>query len=99
MSFPVALTSCPICLDTFQDPRSLPCLHTFCLTCIEGVCESRSPRKDVPCPVCRKPVRIPSAGVGELPHNFFIQGLLDGLVGVSGSSSPGRGGDPCQVST
>ena len=26
---------CSICLDLFQDPRVLPCLHTFCLKCLE----------------------------------------------------------------
>ena len=26
---------CCICLELFQDPRSLPCLHTFCRECIQ----------------------------------------------------------------
>lgn len=90
------MTACPICLDTFDNPRSLPCLHTFCLQCIRGHCNSRSPRKNVKCPVCRKPFEIPSSGVVGLPHNFFIQGLLDS--GGTGQSSPGRQPEePCEV--
>lgn len=26
---------CPICSDSFTDPRSLLCIHTFCLKCLE----------------------------------------------------------------
>jgi len=51
--------------------------------------------------VCRKPFQIPSAGVIGLPHNFFIQGLLDDRGITRAGSTPGRGqsGDrqPCQV--
>jgi hypothetical protein len=30
----VNLLKCSICLDTFQVPKYLPCLHTFCESCI-----------------------------------------------------------------
>ena len=28
--------SCPVCSDIFKDPRHLPCLHTFCLHCLDN---------------------------------------------------------------
>ncbi|XP_072500578.1 E3 ubiquitin-protein ligase TRIM45 isoform X1 [Notamacropus eugenii] len=28
-------TRCPICMELFKAPRILPCLHTFCTTCLE----------------------------------------------------------------
>jgi len=31
----------------------------------------------VPCPVCRKELEIPDEGLEELPHNFFLQNLID----------------------
>lgn len=27
--------TCPICLKHFDEPRMLPCKHTFCLQCIQ----------------------------------------------------------------
>ena len=41
---------CGICLEQFQDPRSLPCLHTFCLECLQRSLDENSSLK---CTVCR----------------------------------------------
>ena len=28
--------SCSICIEVFNDPRALPCLHSYCYGCLEG---------------------------------------------------------------
>ena len=59
---------CAICLELFQDPRSLPCLHTFCRECIQ-----RSLNKEnhsLKCPVCRAKHEL-DEGVGLLPVNRY----------------------------
>ena len=28
------ITECPICVETFTDPKVLPCVHTFCIKCL-----------------------------------------------------------------
>lgn len=47
-----AEASCPVCLELFQDPVSVPCGHNFCRGCIERCWESS--RESFPCPRCRE---------------------------------------------
>jgi len=77
-SFLTDLIECSICQDVFDDPRSLPCLHTFCLKCIRDAC------KAMPafcafhsCPQCRKLFSLPSGGVEALPHDFKTASLVE----------------------
>ena len=55
---------CGICLKLFQDPRSLPCLHTFCLECIKGLLGSSHSLK---CSVCRAEHELSDQEVQLLP--------------------------------
>jgi len=71
------LTTCSICLEEFDNPRSLPCLHTFCLKCLQGYFKDKRPGDEVRCPICTRKFRIPSDGLIGLPHNFIIQRLID----------------------
>jgi len=58
---------CPICKDEIQNPRLLPCIHAFCLECLERYCRDNLPGDDVPCPECRTDFEIPKNGVADLP--------------------------------
>jgi gas vesicle protein len=84
------ITECPVCTDTYSDPRSLPCVHTFCLNCIKGFSRNKLPGDCVACPVCRTEFSIPAKGVDGLPKNFFIEQLKD--IGQSVTSS-----SPCEA--
>jgi hypothetical protein len=43
---------CSICMDTFDNPHSLPCTHTFCYDCIS---EWMLKAKELQCPLCKLP--------------------------------------------
>ncbi|KAL3884092.1 hypothetical protein ACJMK2_030314 [Sinanodonta woodiana] len=54
-------SSCPICLDVFTSPRQLPCLHTFCQSCLQSYLNdhvSEQGGKEMLCPVCRTAINI-----------------------------------------
>ena len=73
--------SCSVCMTTLTDPKILPCLHTFCLHCLNGILRT-SGRYDIfTCPECRKEVQVPSSGnLQDLPTNFRMNSLLDVLA-------------------
>lgn len=68
--------SCPICTEEYNDPRSLPCLHTFCLNCIADHIDSNTKGVHVPkgfdCPKCHQFVDSPNVLQGKLDtlYNF-----------------------------
>jgi len=70
------LVDCSICTQAYNDPRSLPCIHSYCFKCIADWCKDKQPGDKVACPLCRKEFTIPHCGVGDLPKNFFIGKLL-----------------------
>ena len=73
--------SCSVCMTTFTDPKQLPCLHSFCLHCLNGILRSSGRHDIITCPECRKESRVPNSGnLKDLPTTFRINSLLDVLA-------------------
>ena len=72
--------SCSVCMDTFTDPKTLPCLHSFCLHCLRGIQRTSGRHDMITCPECRRETRISSGNLDALPTNFRINSLLDVLA-------------------
>ncbi|KAK7092202.1 hypothetical protein V1264_007990 [Littorina saxatilis] len=64
--------TCAVCLEVYNNPKFLPCHHTYCAACIEDL-SRRRPGKPMKCPTCRKEVVLPSGGVSALQNNFYIR--------------------------
>ncbi|KAJ0051279.1 hypothetical protein NL108_017677 [Boleophthalmus pectinirostris] len=77
---------CSICLDRYQNPKVLPCLHTFCERCLANYIPAHS--LTLSCPVCRQTSILPEKGVGALQNNFFITNLMDVLQRTPDKHSP-----------
>ena len=71
------VTECAICTETMVDPKSLPCIHTYCFKCLDRLWNDKQPGESVPCPLCRTEFVIPVDGVSNLPRNFFVEKLLE----------------------
>ena len=67
---------CGICLESFKQPRCLPCLHAFCHDCLETFCEGKN---QILCPVCQKPTTVPEEGVSGFPVHFIMNTIQETL--------------------
>ncbi|XP_033126810.1 E3 ubiquitin-protein ligase TRIM56-like [Anneissia japonica] len=81
-----AALECPLCMERFADPKSLPCIHSFCLLCLEKWTKERQGR--LSCPICREGCQIPTGGLKKLPNNIFINGLLEYVNALEQKSEP-----------
>ena len=73
--------SCSVCMCKYTDPKQLPCLHSFCLHCLNGIQRTSGRRDKIACPECRHEFNVPDNGnLNALPTNFRINSLLDVLA-------------------
>ena len=73
--------SCSVCMCKYTDPKQLPCLHSFCLHCLNGIQRTSGRRDKIACPECRQEFNVPDNGnLAALPTNFRINSLLDILA-------------------
>lgn len=80
--------NCPICLEKFKVPKRLPCLHTFCESCIQSYVQVQKCETDdqttriFQCPLCRFKTELPNMSASEwtqfhLSTDHLIASLLD----------------------
>ena len=73
--------SCSVCGDIYKEPKQLPCLHSFCLGCLNELARTRAVNGNIQCPLCQRQVAVPQSGTFEtLPSSFYINSLLDVLA-------------------
>ncbi|XP_067431984.1 nuclear factor 7, ovary-like [Thunnus thynnus] len=65
--------SCHLCSETFRDPVSLTCNHSFCSSCLQKFWEQAENRN---CPICKRKYSKDGPGV-----NFTLKELADSFAG------------------
>ena len=58
---------CGICLEPLRNPRDLPCLHSFCVECLDGWVKKSDSQGVLSCPTCLKETAVPKEGVQGFP--------------------------------
>ena len=49
---------CAVCIEQFQEPKVLPCLHTYCKGCLEKLVKKKGPGYVITCPECRQDAQV-----------------------------------------
>ncbi|XP_068676415.1 E3 ubiquitin-protein ligase TRIM71-like [Montipora foliosa] len=79
---------CPLCIETVKNPKTLPCLHSFCLECLDKLANfaRKQLKGTIKCPVCQTSFQIPETDTfDELPSSFHLNRLVDVLALEDGS--------------
>ena len=83
---------CSICLDTFTEPKTITCLHTFCCECLKKHVLLSQRGGQFRCPECQAQIGVPEGNqFDQLPTSFHHIGLL-GLLAVK------QNGDGSEIS-
>ncbi|XP_070543849.1 tripartite motif-containing protein 2-like [Ptychodera flava] len=61
---------CSVCLDFFEEPRLLPCGHSFCFTCLSNIATEDG--RSLKCALCRSILQLPVLGIQALPINYCL---------------------------
>uniref|UniRef100_A0A1X7UGD1 RING-type domain-containing protein n=1 Tax=Amphimedon queenslandica TaxID=400682 RepID=A0A1X7UGD1_AMPQE len=70
--------TCPVCLDHYTNPKTLPCHHSFCEHCLEGLpLDKKNETYYLSCPTCRHCTELPEEGAGAFPLAFHINNLKE----------------------
>ncbi|XP_033119001.1 E3 ubiquitin-protein ligase TRIM71-like [Anneissia japonica] len=65
---------CAICLNRFHQPKTLKCMHTYCLQCIQKWGETHGKMK---CPTCAQEHDLTKDDLKDLASNTTISQLLE----------------------
>jgi len=71
---------CILCKTLYSKPKTLGCLHSFCLECLEIYVERNHSNIQLKCPICRTPFQIQQnqkQQLSNLPTDSYLQNALN----------------------
>ena len=88
--------TCSICLDTYTEPKTISCLHTFCCQCLERHAIVSQIQGKFKCPECKTEIDLPEENrFDRLPNSFFHKSLLSDLEAEDRRAIPRQQQETC----
>ena len=69
--------TCAICLSRYNQPKILPCLHSYCKGCLEVMLKKSREERKITCPQCKVVHELPPEGIDGFTTFFTINNLLE----------------------
>ena len=92
--------TCSICLDTYTEPKTISCLHTFCRECLERHARVSQRQGKFRCPECQAEIDLPHGNrFDRLPNSFFHKSLLGVLEAEDRQAIPRQQQETCSQHT
>jgi len=77
------LILCEMCREIVNEPRTLPCNHTFCTACLQSLIQANQGRDDFICPVDRYIIKItPNLGIETFSIDHKVKRLTEVYAGM-----------------
>ena len=92
--------TCSICLDTYPEPKTISCLHTFCRECLERHARVSQRQGKFRCPECQAEIDLPHGNrFDRLPNSFSHKSLLGVLEAEDRQAIPRQQQETCSQHT
>ena len=92
--------TCSICLDTYTEPKTISCLHTFCCECLERHARVSQRQGKFRCPECQAEIDLPQGNRFDLlPNSIFHKSLLGVLEAEDRQATPRQQQETCSQHT
>ena len=72
--------TCKLCFKFYQQPKILPCTHTYCTPCIEELLAKSDDPCSILCPECGERTALPHGAVSDLKTNNIITSVTNILT-------------------
>ncbi len=95
--FSVEQFLCPVCLDLLKDPVTIPCGHSYCMSCITDCWDQEDQKRVYSCPQCRQTFRSRPA----LTKNIMLAEVVEKLkkTKLTAAVPAGPGDVECDICT